>query len=142
MQNKPIWLQVAEKEIGTHEVDGEGNNLRILEYHKCTTLHADKDSVPWCSAFVNWCIRKAGLIGTNSAAARSWLQWGRQLFNPAPGCIVILKRGAPPSGHVTFYVKDRDKDFITCLGGNQGDQVKYSHYRKSDILGYRWPLDV
>ena len=140
--DKPDWLKIAEAEIGTKEIAGPVDNKRIVEYASCTSLHASDDETPWCSAFVNWCIKKAGLIGTNSAAARSWLQWGRQLFNPVPGCVVILKRGVPPSGHVTFYVKDRDKDFITCLGGNQGDQVKYSHYHKSDVIGYRWPLDA
>jgi uncharacterized protein (TIGR02594 family) len=59
------------------------------------------------------------------------------------GCIAIFKRGAPPSGHVAFYVGgDNDPAFIRCLGGNQGDMVKCSRYPIADLLGYRWPKGV
>jgi uncharacterized protein (TIGR02594 family) len=137
--NKPTWLDIAEHEIGTKEINGPKSNERIIEYHACTSLKATTDETAWCSAFVNWCMRHAGLKGTNSAAARSWLQWGVELKAPVPGCIVIFKRGAPPSGHVAFYASDVGNDYIKVLGGNQGDQVKYSNYPKQDILGYRWP---
>lgn len=136
---KPEWLTTAEKEIGTKEIAGPVDNVRILEYHACTTLKATDDETPWCSAFINWCLEMVKIKGTKSAAARSWLDWGKCLDEPVEGCVVILKRGAPPSGHVCLYVKDRDANYITCLGGNQGDQVKYSHYPKVDVLGYRWP---
>ena len=138
---KPEWLTTAEGEIGTHEVCGPADNKRIVEYAACTTLHAQDDETPWCSAFVNWCFEMVGIKGTRSAAARSWLDWGEVLDDPQEGCVVILKRGAPPSGHVTLFVRERDAASITCLGGNQSDQVKYSHYLKSDVLGYRWPKE-
>lgn len=137
--SKPAWLTVAEGEIGTHEIAGPVDEKRILEYAACTTLHAEDDETAWCSSFVNWCMEMVDITGTKSAAARSWLKWGEPLEQPVEGCVVILKRGAPPSGHVCLYVRDYDADHITCLGGNQGDQVKYSHYPKSDVLGYRWP---
>jgi uncharacterized protein (TIGR02594 family) len=135
---KPAWLGIAEKELGTHEIAGAGNNRRIIEYHLATTLKASSDSVPWCSSFANWCMKEAGFPYTGSAAARSWLHYGYGLKNPEVGCIVVLKRGAPPSGHVCFFVEDLG-DNIRCLGGNQGDEVKYSVYPKTDVLAYRWP---
>lgn len=130
--------EYAQKELGQKEVQGSKSNPRIVEYHSTTTLKATSDEVSWCSSFVNWCVKQAGLKGTNSAAARSWLDWGKVLDEPIEGCIVIFKRGAPPSGHVAFYVKDVSSEFIQVLGGNQKDQVKYSNYKKSDILGYRY----
>lgn len=135
----PKWFEIAKAELGTKEVQG-GENPRIIEYHAITTLAAKEDEIPWCSAFVNWCMDRAGYLGTKSAAARSWLKWGTDIESPVPGCVVILKRGAPPSGHVCFYVRDVDDGRIECLGGNQSDQVKYSTYRRADVLGYRWPI--
>lgn len=129
--------EFARNEIGQKEVPGSGNNPRIVEYHATTSLKATSDEVSWCSSFVNWCVKQAGLRGTNSAAARSWLDWGKVLDKPVEGCIVIFKRGAPPSGHVAFYVKDVSSELIQVLGGNQSDQVKMSNYKKSDVLGYR-----
>jgi len=137
--DKPEWLTIAEGEIGTKETSGPVDNKRIVEYAACTTLAAQDDETPWCSSFVNWCMEMAGIVGTKAAAARSWLKWGRRIEEPIEGCVVVLKRGAPPSGHVAFYIRDYTSDLITCLGGNQGDQVKYSHYKKADVLGYRMP---
>lgn len=143
MKEQPLWLQFAEREIGTAEVAGEQDNARILEYHACTSLKSTEDSTAWCSAFVNWCMERAAIKGTNSAAARSWLDWGNVLEKPVEGCVVVFKRGAPPSGHVCFYVgADPDPAYIRCLGGNQSDQVKCSKYPVGDVLGYRWPKGV
>lgn len=30
-------------------------------------------STPWCAAFVNWCLKEAGLPGTNSNLAKSFV---------------------------------------------------------------------
>lgn len=137
MQN-PTWFQIAQKEIGVHEYT-DGENPRILEYDDATSLHAKQDEVPWCSAFANWCMRQAGIKGTGLANARSWLDWGDKLQEPVEGCVVVLRRGAPPSGHVAFYAGSPTPGVIKLLGGNQGDQVKYSYFKTADVLGYRWP---
>lgn len=136
------WYDIALQEIGQKEVQG-GENPRILEYHNATSLHAKEDEVPWCSAFVNWCMKQADIEGTNLANARSWLDWGVRLTSPKKGCVVVLKRGAPPSGHVSFFdsFASSDKTKLLCLGGNQGDRVKFSVYKVADVLGYRWPKD-
>jgi uncharacterized protein (TIGR02594 family) len=135
----PKWLEAAAREIGVEEVPGPGDNPRILEYHKATTLKATDDSVAWCSSFVNWCIKQAGIQGSGSAAARSWLNWGKTLDNPRNGCIVVLKRGNNPNnGHVAFYVGDEGSS-IRLLGGNQSNRVKVSPFPKSMVLSYRWP---
>jgi len=135
----PKWLDIAKGELGTREVKG-GENPRIIEYHATTTLKAKEDEIPWCSAFVNWCMKQAGFKGTWSAAARSWLTWGTGIQKPVPGCVVILRRGDPPTGHVCFFVREAGNGLIECLGGNQSDQVKYSNYPSTDVLGYRWPI--
>ena len=136
------WLAIAEKEIGVTEVPGNANdNTRVVQYLETTPAVEAIDSVPWCSAFVNWCIKKAGLNGTNDARARSWLHWGVALPMEAPrqGCIAVLKRGASPNqGHVGFFVMTKEAG-VTLLGGNQGDRVTVASFRPDRLLGYRWP---
>lgn len=132
-------MDIARREIGTTEVPGAGNNPRIIEYHSSCDLRATEDSVAWCSAFVNWCMMKAGIPRTKSAAARSWLNYGRAIDVPQVGCIVIFRRGDPPAGHVAF-VESVEGEYLLCLGGNQGDTVKCARFPKKDVLGYRMPL--
>jgi uncharacterized protein (TIGR02594 family) len=135
----PPWLKTAEGEVGIKEAPGKADNPRVLEYHAATSLGAKDDSVAWCSAFVNWCMKQNDIPRTNSASARSWLNWGVRLAAPRKGCVTVLKRGNNPvQGHVAFYVGDAAGGF-RLLGGNQTDQVKVSTFPKSMLLGYRWP---
>ena len=138
----PKWLEVAEKELGQHEVAGPESNPRIIEYHKSTTLKATSDEVPWCSSFVNWTMQESGFKGTRSAAARSWVSWGKELKKPEFGCVIVLKRGdSPSSGHVGFWVGE-GPDHVKVLGGNQGDQVSIANFNKSNVIAYRWPRET
>lgn len=140
MSYQPNWLKTAYKEIGTLEQAGPKHNARIIEYHKSTSLKANDDETPWCSSFVNWCLMQNGIKGTDSAAARSFLNYGLKITEPAYGCIVVLKRGNNnKSGHVGFLI-DCTTDKISILGGNQGNKVSVSNFEKKDLLSYRWPF--
>lgn len=139
------WYEVAIKEIGVAEVKGESANTRIVDYLKAVALPIGMqltDETPWCSAFANWVMQQAGVKGTGFANARSWLKWGVGLIGARKGCIVVLKRGNPPNGHVGFYACDVGDEWIKVLGGNQGDQVKFSNFKKSDVIAYRWPVGI
>ena len=132
----PLYYVVAKKELGVHEKAGwRRNEDRIIEYHATTTLAAKRDEVPWCSSFVNWCVIQAGLKGTDSALARSWMKWGREVKDPSEGCVVIFNRGLG-RGHVGFFVEECG-DEIIVLGGNQSNAVSLKHYSKKDLLGFR-----
>lgn len=91
-----------------------------------------------CSSFINWCILRAGYAGTDSAAARSWLKWGKGLLYPAYGCVTVLKRTNNPAlGHVGFFVGwNPEKVFL--LGGNQNNSVSISKFDRTMIIGHRW----
>jgi uncharacterized protein (TIGR02594 family) len=135
------WFDIAmqEEATGVDEIPGLEDNPRIVEYQQSTELGDADDETPWCSSFVNWCIQQAGLQGTNSAAARSWLRWGQEIPGPRTGCIVVLSRGnSPQLGHVGFYCEDAG-DRIRILGGNQSNRVNISSYPKARVLSYRWP---
>lgn len=137
--SNPIWLITAASDIGITELAGPQSNRLIEEYHKTTGIEAATDSVAWCSSFVNYHIINAGLSGTNSKLARSWLNWGKPLVEPRRGCIVILRRGNEPwQGHVGFFIRETPKS-VVILGGNQNNKVGVDFYSKSRVLGYRWP---
>lgn len=132
------WMTIARKELGQTEVEGEGNNPRIVEYHATTHGGPDADSVPWCSSFVSFCIENACLQGTRSKLARSWMTWGRDAGAFVPGCIVVLQRGAAPKGHVGFCIGAAGGT-VTLLGGNQGNAVSIANFDASRVLARRLP---
>lgn len=139
---EPIWMNIALQELGVHETPGPKATKRIVEYDSTTTLGATSDEVPWCSSFVNWCIRQARKkdlsidLETRSAAAASWSRWGQELEYGTYGCIVVMDR--PGGNHVFFYL-DEDADGVFGLGGNQSDAVCKRHYSWDDITNFRWP---
>ncbi len=87
------WLAIALAEKGIHEFPGNADNPRIVEYLHSTNLDApswDEDKIAWCSVFMNWCIEKAGYEGTDSAWAKSWLNWGKDIKKPVVGCVAVF----------------------------------------------------
>ncbi|HYD54446.1 MAG TPA: TIGR02594 family protein [Gemmatimonadaceae bacterium] len=144
------WMEVARAELGVHERRGGDHEARIVEYHRSTTLRATDDETPWCASFVNWVLLQAGYRGTNSARARDWLAWGRPIETPREGAVTVLRRkeggghdastGSSSGWHVAFYAGG-DAGTVRLLGGNQGNQVKYSTYSldRYEVRGYRWP---
>jgi uncharacterized protein (TIGR02594 family) len=134
------WMSLALAERGVRRFGPGETNSRIVEYNALTNLAGYDDKVSWCASFVNWCMANAGYSGTGSALARSWLEWGRVLDQPAYGCIAVLSRDDPASwkGHVGFYLR-HDADAVYLLGGNQLDEVRELAYPLADVLGYRWP---
>lgn len=145
------WMDIAIAELGIHEdsMPGQHNN-RIVEYHRTTSLKATDDETPWCSSFVNWVLKQSNRSGTNSAAAKSWLNWGVEVTNPTAGAIVVIKKKTPGSTqatgsssgfHVGFFVS-LSPTHIRILGGNQGNQVKYSSFPlvTYEVKGYRKPM--
>lgn len=136
----PPWLSIAAAETGVRTFAPGASNPRITEYHAHTNIRGYDDKASWCSSFVNWALAQAGIQGTGSALARSWLAWGEPLSEPVPGCIVVLSREDPGGwkGHVGFFLR-ADAQLIHLLGGNQLEQVREHFYPLSSVLGYRWP---
>lgn len=136
---KPGWMIVALEELGVHEIAGLVNTERILEYHSHTLLRATTDEVPWCSAFLCFCIDKTGRTSTKSAAALSWRAFGLTALL-GYGVIVVLSRGIVGSGaaHVGFCV-DYNDTHVWLLCGNQGDAVRIAKFPRVRILDVRLP---
>ncbi|KQW49672.1 MULTISPECIES: TIGR02594 family protein [unclassified Roseateles] len=144
----PRHLAIARGELGTNEVRGGRDNARVVEYHQTTSLRARDDETAWCSSFVNWSMEQAGIRGTDSAAARSWLNWGNAVpmnsANVRPGDVIVFPRGNNPAqGHVAIVSEVLANGTVRVVGGNQGvrgenyDGVTYSDRRLSDAIGVR-----
>ncbi|MBD3223819.1 MAG: TIGR02594 family protein [Caldithrix sp.] len=97
----------------------------------------NSDETHWAAAFINHSMQKAGVEGTNSRRALSWLKWGIPLEKPTVGSIAVLDYGGG-RGHVGF-VKGTYKDMIVLLGGNQKNEVNLTAFPIDDIVSFRWP---
>ena len=87
---------------------------------------------------MNFLLEKAGLNGTNSYMARSFLNIGKHTDLPALGDIVVLWRVGKDTqwGHVGLYVTE-DDIYYFLLGGNQDGTVKIKRYPKWQLLDIR-----
>jgi uncharacterized protein (TIGR02594 family) len=119
----------------------EGMNARRNRGTLKTVLNVDPMRIPWCAAFANAMLARAGYEGTGSLMARSFLNYGQKTWNPSQGDIVVFKRGrSRRSGHVGFYMGEetiRGVQYILVLGGNQRRSVNVAYYPKRKVLGYR-----
>ena len=130
--------QIAKTQIGVEEFAGEAHNDEVLKYFdRINHQWVKNDELAWCAAFVGYCLETAGVTSTKKLNARSYLDFGIETDNPQQGDVVILSRGTNPAfGHVGFFEKF-DKDRIYLLGGNQGNKVKVSGYKRHRILSVR-----
>lgn len=143
------WLDIAVREIGIKQFADTATpqeHPRILEYlatvNDLSDRHKLDDETAWCSCFVNWCLERAGVFGTDSASAQSWhhMNWRIPLQpnSGRTGDVVVFRRGGEGSvfGHVGFLVAyDTPKDRVLVLGGNQSDAVRYAHFPLDGLHG-------
>ena len=134
------WMSIAKAELGVRTWPAGSSNPRITAYHDGTNIAGYDDKASWCSSFVNWVLQQAGISGTGSALARSWLVWGEPLQMPVPGCVAVLSREDPNGwkGHVGFFLR-ADAANVYLLGGNQLGEVREHFYPLASVLAYRWP---
>ena len=134
-------LKIAFNELGTEEIVGGEDNPEVLKYANDVGIGGiTSDEIAWCSTFVNWVAWKAGLQYSGKANARSWLNVGQKVTAPEPGDVVVFWRESPQSwkGHVGFFLGNSDdQKRVYCLGGNQGNPVSVSAYRKETVLSFQ-----
>jgi uncharacterized protein (TIGR02594 family) len=141
--DQPRWLAFAWADLGVAGTPGPANTQRVLRYY-ADAGHPEiaDDDVAWCAAFTGACLERAGVPGTRSLLARSYLDWGEPLDDARTGAIAVLSRGGDPSlGHVGFLIGETPSAVI-LLGGNQGNAVTVSAFPRSRLLGLRWPGSV
>ena len=141
----PLFLNIAAGEVGVKEnPDPNVAHPKIIEYLATVddlgSVHKSRDETAWCSCFVNWCVEKTGLNGTNSATALSWNDWHASVAqgDEKPGDIAVFTRHSlvESGGHVSFFVRySGDRSRVLLLGGNQSNAVRYSWFPVNGSLG-------
>lgn len=131
--------EIAISQIGIKEFVGSKHNPEVLKYFREIGHDWVKDDeTAWCSAFVNWCLKKANKPISGKLNARSWLDIGEKVKVPQVGDLVILWRDDPASwkGHVGIFCREQGH-YIYILGGNQKNSVCVQAYQKRQLLEYR-----
>jgi uncharacterized protein (TIGR02594 family) len=134
----PPWMYVALKEVGQKRFPEGKNNPRIIEYERTISGLKRNDKEDWAPAFVEWSLEKASIQGPKQQTVSAWLNWGRVVDKPEPGCIVIFSFGGLP--HLGFFFSDEGL-LLSFLGGNQDGEVKIKGQEKVAVQGYRMPKD-
>ena len=134
-------LNVAASEYGTADIPGRKHNPAVLKYFK-DIGHGEikSDEISWCSAYMSWCAKRAGMIYSKSLTARAWLNVGSKISVPSIGDVAVFWREKRNSwqGHVAIFLcQDEQAGLIYCLGGNQQDKVGIESYPTKRLLGYR-----
>lgn len=88
------------------------------------------DTIPWCAAFLNWCLEACGYQTTDSASSGSFRSYGDSTDSPAIGDIAVFKSSNADDanvgrGHVGIFVA-KTTDGLWILGGNQKAGKRYS----------------
>ncbi|WAW11728.1 hypothetical protein nACB2_131 [Acinetobacter phage nACB2] len=143
------WLKVAIGELGKNERDHPN---QIRQYHaKGGGSSKWGGETPWCASFIGWCLNQVGIKGSGSAAARSYVKYGKNVLNqkpipPGSICVIAGNRGAS-SGHV-FFCEYEKNGRIYAVGGNQssknkasqnGGEVTRTSYARSSLIGASFP---
>jgi hypothetical protein len=131
-----LMVEIADKEVGTEEVDGTNCGPRVNQYKAATNLPPD-ESWPWCAAFIDWLVlvamKKTGKRYTfkrpTTAGAWDLENWSRaqdeSTWTKKPhrgdireGDIVVFV-----FSHVGLAISTPDKNgYILTVEGNTDDQ--------------------
>lgn len=138
---KAPWMSIAlEEGILAHGLK-EGKIEH--NYHKLIGAKGKLNTVPWCAAFVSYCLNASGASGVKSQSSQYPLHSRDFVKIDAPiyGAIMVnseyfVEDGQKTgNGHVTFvYGKTKDGRMV-CLGGNQNDQLRFSNYPEDFSTG-------
>jgi uncharacterized protein (TIGR02594 family) len=113
--------------------------LEALRWQGRTAKQIGLPTKLWCADFMNYVLRKAGGKGTQSRAARSFLEYGKRLDGPRVGAIAILYRKGLNSGHVGVVRGTDGQGNPILVSGNHGPTVQQSVYPKAKVMAYVMP---
>lgn len=145
--NTPKWLIEARLYSGQSEVAGPKSNDWIINLWATipwiwnTVARKDDSLLPWCGAFVRYCLVAAGVKPPkNWFRAREYVDFGTKLPEPVVGAIGVILTGK--QWHVGFIEGVTTAGWIVMRGGNQNDAVKLSAFKPEVFQAYVWPEEL
>jgi uncharacterized protein (TIGR02594 family) len=155
----PAWLSTMQGLIGVKWAPGDPPNQNILSWldfigNKFPGMSnycaAEKNMkyFSWCGLTVGYCMAMSGIqpiFGDKDIDrflwALAWLEWGESISEPKVGDVLIFDFGAGDQ-HVTLFAgMSKQRGYYSCLGGNQGHQVKLVNFPKKNLKGIRRPAN-
>jgi uncharacterized protein (TIGR02594 family) len=142
------WLKGARADLGLQEIPGPRHEARILELADHASLGwINDDETPWCAIGLGGWLAEAKVKPSGSAAARSYLNWGIDVWHKGEdmiplGAIMVFSR--PPkeyTGHVAIATGQTRDGEIICIGANQRNSVSFAKFKPDRIIGARWPIE-
>lgn len=102
-------------------------NPLVVHFFSATSYKANNDLTPWCAAFANWCLERAGMKSSRSAGSQSFLdeRYFKRTPEPKTGdlaiftCYDLVSKASMGLGHVGFFKEKLADGRISVLGGNQ-----------------------
>jgi uncharacterized protein (TIGR02594 family) len=113
--------------------------LEALRWRGRTARQIGLPTQLWCADFMNFVLRRAGGKGTQSRAARSFLDYGKRLDGPRVGAIAVLYRKGANNGHVGIVRGTDGQGNPILVSGNHGLTVRESMYPKAKVMAYVMP---
>lgn len=92
----------------------------------------------WCARFMNFVLARAGLPGTGSDAAKSFLRYGARVAGPEVGAIAVLARRG--GGHVGVVSGVDAAGNPILVSGNYRRQVAEAAHDRRRVLAYVKPI--
>lgn len=127
-------MSIAREELGKNE---KTDRKALMEWLRTGGVNMDPETTAWCAGYANAVLQKAGIKGTGSLAARSFMSWGTATSKPQVGDVAVFSRGAN-QGHVGFFEGfNADHSKIKILAGNSRDSVREEWVSSSRLLGFR-----
>lgn len=128
------WQQNYDTHIHSVATRYVGLNERKNRKELAQLTNIDPVRKPWCAAFLNAILEKAGKPGSGSNHASSFLKYGEKVDDPRLGDIVIVGKHVGIYEGVT-YIKGRKH--VAVLGGNQSNGVQVSYFPANRVKAYR-----
>lgn len=133
-------IDVAKKYLGLSETK---DRLKLMAFFKLAGFVFDPSKQPWCAIMVNSCEKAVGNPGTGKANARSFNTYGTEVEDwddAQEGDICLFTRGTSTwQGHVAYFLKWQDPDYVQVLGGNQTDMVTIDSKHQDTLIAIRRP---
>jgi uncharacterized protein (TIGR02594 family) len=117
---------------------GTGNPHWIAVARRYEGTNPTGRSSLWCADFLNLVLKRSGLQGTSSSAARSFAGYGQRLSGPKVGAIAVLARGKN-GGHVGIVTGVDSNGNPILISGNHNKRVAEASYPQNRVIAYVWP---